>query len=177
MGEIRPPEAAKLVVGILASDPALVSRVESEFVERFGRSDESTDLLPFRFTDYYAHEMGPNLVRKFLAFERLIDPAEIATIKRWTNAIESRASGPAKRPINLDPGYVTLSKLVLASTKNYSHRIYLGDGIYAEITLAWSQGAFTPKDWTYPDYRTAEYLEFFNRVRRRLHEQRDSGPG
>jgi len=168
MGEVREPEAAALVVGALTSDPEFLERIERELIERFGPVGVASPPWPFRFTDYYRAEMGPNLTRKFLAFERRPDPGELASIKRWTNDLESRVASPGSRPVNLDPGYVTLSKLVLASTKNYSHRVYLRDGIYAEITLSWVQGAFVPHPWTYPDYRTPFALDFFTQVRRTM---------
>ncbi len=162
MGAIRIPDPAKLVVGTLAADPAAIPR--AELATRFGPIDLESPPLPFGFTDYYEKEMGPEIVRRFFSFERLIDPGELPTIKRWTNDLE----GPPPRRVNLDPGYVTLGKLVLASTKDFAHRIYLADGIYAEVTLTWTKGTFVPGGWTYPDYRTPEYIAFFTQVRQGL---------
>ncbi len=168
MGAIRPPETAKLIVGILAASTASLPAVELALTGRFGPFDLAGPLLPFTFTKYYEKEMGTEIVRKFFSFERTIDPGELPAIKRWTNELETRFEGSVPRPVNLDPGYVTLSKLVLASTKDYAHRVYVGDGIHAEVTLLWTKGSFVPRDWTYPDYRTPEVLAFFNEVRRRL---------
>ncbi|MFQ5836184.1 MAG: DUF4416 family protein, partial [bacterium] len=112
--------------------------------------------------------MGSNLKRKFISFQALIDPAEIREIKLFTNQFEQDFLHPGThdRRINLDPGYLNLSKLVLASTKDYQHRIYLGRGIYAEVTLRYKkEKGFKPWEWTYPDYRTREYLEIFNHLR------------
>jgi hypothetical protein len=131
--------------------------------------------MKFDFTAYYESEMGANLLRKFIAFERPVSPADLAEIKLWTNGVEASFSEaaasrrpPVRRPINLDPGYVTLSKLVLATTKDHAHRIYLDRGIYAEVTLRFLKGAFEPMPWTYPDYRTEAYRRFFEGVRAEL---------
>ncbi|MBI1902112.1 MAG: DUF4416 family protein, partial [Planctomycetia bacterium] len=134
----------------------------------------------FDDTDYYAREMGTNLRKVFLAFERLIDPGELAPIKLLTNAWEreyadsSGAGGPASsaepRPLNLDPGYLGLGKLVLASTKDHAHRIYLGQGIFAEVTLHYVRGlGWQPLPWTFPDYRRPPALDFFTRCREYLY--------
>jgi hypothetical protein len=113
--------------------------------------------------------MGAGLLRRFHSFEHLVDPAELAEAKVATNAAESELAdllgGGVDRPVNLDPGYVCRAKLVLATTKDYSHRLYLGRGIYGEVTLAWQDGAFQPREWTYPDYASTRYTEFFARVR------------
>jgi hypothetical protein len=113
--------------------------------------------------------MGPNLLRKFVGFEKLIRPKELASAKLFTNDLEEKISerfGSERRVINLDPGYITLAKLVLASTKDYSHRIYLGDGIFAEVTLYYSNKRFHAWPWTYPDYKTSDYCRFFERMRK-----------
>ena len=113
--------------------------------------------------------MGRGLFRVFLSFEKLIDPAGLVDAKLITNMIEDRLAdstqSPRKRPVNIDPGYITAAKLVLASTKDYSHRIYLDKGIYAEITLSYRNKQFMPCDWTYPDYRTGEYIDIFTKIR------------
>jgi hypothetical protein len=174
MGAIGESEAVKLFVGMLAGDPARFAEAETILVERCGPADASSAVLPFAYTDYYRAEMGEGLLRKFLSFERLIRPDELVDIKRTTNEIEEdfarRLAGGAARPVNLDPGCLSLSKVVLATTKDYSHRIYLGRGIYAEVTLHFRQGRYEPWEWTYPDYRTEEYGKFFLEVRGRLRE-------
>ncbi|MBI4713100.1 MAG: DUF4416 family protein [Planctomycetes bacterium] len=188
MAEIHHPPQVKLIVGIISKYADLFEPVEEKLFAGFGVIDLKSDIMSFEFTDYYTAEMGAPLKRQFLAFQKLIDPAEIASIKIRTNQIEndfaskfldSRLRGNDKeqkvsRPVNLDPGYVDNSKLVLASTKDYAHRIYLQDGIYAEVTLQYSASkrSFQPCQWTYPDYQTQAYLDFFNRVREmyRKHE-------
>jgi len=112
--------------------------------------------------------MGKNLSRKFISFKHLIDPERLVSIKLFTNKLEEKFlwPGSSRRKINIDPGYLTLSKLILATTKDFSHRIYLGSGIYAEVTLRYLKNkGFQPWEWTYPDYRSKEYLEIFNQLR------------
>jgi len=158
----------KLIVGMLSGFPALFDRAEEILVERFGPVSHCSDTIPFTFSDYYEPEMGAGLLRRFAAFERPADAGDLAEIKLWTNGLEMKLAGPewpVPRPINLDPGYVDLSKLVLASTKDHAHRVYLGKGIFAEVTLSYTDGAFRPLPWTYPDFRTEAYREFFERVR------------
>jgi hypothetical protein len=154
---------------MLSARAEMFGRAEAAMSERYGGVARASEILPFHFTDYYGPEMGSNLLRKFLAFERLVDPADLAGIKLWTNALEDRfAAEPGcavKRPVNLDPGYVAPSKLVLATTKDHAHRICLGQGIHAEVTLTFLKGAFEPMPWTYPDYRTEPYRRFFEQVR------------
>jgi hypothetical protein len=126
----------------------------------------------FTETDYYAATMGSNLKKQFFAFERLIDPATLPDIKRQTNDWEAEYAAlgqqPEPRPLNLDPGYITPAKFVLASTKDHAHRLYLRDGIYAEITLAYRHKQWQPLEWTYPDYRRDDYRQFFTQCRDRL---------
>ncbi len=166
----RPPEPATLVVGMLSGDVTVLDAAEAELAAAYGPIDLRSPDIDFDFTDYYEPQMGKGLRRRFVSFARKIDPADLAAIKRRTNDIEAafaRRSAGVPRPLNLDPGYVCASKLVLASTKDHAHRIYLRDGIYAEITLSFRGKSFVPLETTYPDYRSAAYLEFFTRVRQR----------
>jgi hypothetical protein len=131
-----------------------------------------SDAFDFTETDYYTATMGTELKKQFLAFERLIDPASLAGIKQTTNQWETDYAALGRyaepRPLNLDPGYITSAKLVLASTKDHAHRIYLNDGIYAEVTLAYRHRNWQPLEWTYPDYRRDDYREFFTCCREHL---------
>jgi len=178
MGEIRKHPPVKLIVGMIAVDASLFSPVEEPLSQRFGSIDFRSDVIPFDYTNYYIKEMGADLTRKFVSFEKLIKPEEIVEIKYFTNDLEKEFLYPntERRRINLDPGYVSAAKLVLASTKDHIHRIYLRDGIYAETTLRMENRTFQPWQWTYPDYRSEKYIEIFNEIRRIYMEQlRDSG--
>jgi hypothetical protein len=170
VGQIQTPRPVKLFVGMLAGRAELFEIAQKEMSARLGPVDAASDAMPFDFTDYYKDEMGPNLQRKFVAFENLINPKELVSSKLFTNELEEKISerfGSERRLINLDPGYISLSKLVLASTKDYSHRIYLGDGIFAEVTLHYANKQFSPWPWTYPDYKTEPYRRFFEFLRSR----------
>jgi len=174
MGKAKYPRAVKLVIGIISKEENLFKEIEKELIQKFGSIDFESPLLSFHYTNHYQKEMGTNLKRKFISFTRLIDPAEIAEIKLFTNQLEENFLYPCsnRRRLNLDPGYITLAKLVLATSKNFQHRIYLKKGIYAEITLKYKKGkGFLPWEWTYPDYRSKEYLEIFNYLREIYYHQ------
>jgi len=167
MGEIRKHPPVKLIIGMMTPDPELFSSVEEILTQRFGVMDFCSNIMPFNFTDYYIKEMGENLLRKFISFEKFIQPEDIVEIKHFTNEVEKEflADGTNKRRINLDPGYITAAKLILATTKDNIHRIYLHDGIFAEITLRVEGKTFRPWQWTYPDYQSEEYINLFNQIR------------
>jgi hypothetical protein len=176
MGQPAEAEPVKLIVGMLSAYPGAFAEAESRLADPLGPIDLRSDLFAHEFTEYYRDEMGHPLARYFVSFERLVRPGDLAGIKRFTNDVEAavaaRGEWPVVRPVNLDPGYVTPANLVLASTKNHAHRICLDGGIYGEVTLLWSRGGWRALDWTYPDYRTADYRAFFTGVRKRLMAQR-----
>lgn len=169
------PLPAKLIVGMLSGRRDLLAEAGDRLSQDYGHIDLSSDVWEFDFTDYYRRQMGSGLLRQFISFDRLIPPEAIAAIKRTTCAIEAaladRAAGGPARPVNLDPGYVTESKLVLASTKDFAHRIYLGGGIFAEVTLTYSHGRWRPGPHTFPDYASGRYDEFLSAARSRLRQQ------
>jgi hypothetical protein len=181
MGQIKMPNPVKLIVSALAPGEGLLSAAREAVVAEWGAIDFESELLPFDHTTYYAPEFGPHLVRRIWAFVTLIDPAALPAIKVRSNEIEARWAVDGKRQVNLDPGYVSAAKLVLATTKNHGHRIYLGQGIYAEVTLRYrglpyqpkvgGGKAFQPWPWTYPDYGTARYCALFEEIRKRYLEQ------
>jgi len=173
MGEIKIHQPVKLISGLLYSSETLVKEVESILINKLGPIDLQSEAFPFNLTDYYVDELGEGILRKYVSFEKLIDIVRLPDIKIWTNEIEKNISDKdsGKRKINIDPGYLTLSKLVLATTKNYSHRIYLRDGIYAEVTLHYHNKSFAPWEWTYPDYKLEKTINFFNKVREIYKEQ------
>lgn len=165
MGKIRIHLPVKLIVGFIFNNQTILTQTETILKKYFGKIDFENQAVPFTNTDYYKDEIGKDLKRKFISFEKLIPAEKLYKIKIFTNKIENRLSFNNKRRINIDPGYLNLSKVVLASTKDYTHRIYLNKGIYAEITLYYRNKTFTPWDWTYPDYRTPDYIAIFNQIR------------
>ncbi len=165
MGQIKKPQPVKLITGFIFKDEAVLKKAESFLSKQFGAIDFQSQILPFNYTDYYEKELGKNLKRQFISFKKLIRPEGLSRIKIITNNIERKLSFRGARRINIDPGYLNFSKLILASTKDYSHRISLGKGIYAELTLLYQNKAFGPLAWTYPDYRTPQYSAVFTRIR------------
>jgi hypothetical protein len=176
MGAIRPVRPVNLICGLISNDPDLMQRSIRLMCEHLGETDDTSELYPFDMTDYYTVEMGEDLRRQFVSFADLVDPASIVSVKRLTNEIESRICydlglDPHFRRVNLDPGYLTLSKLVLATTKDFSHRVYLGNGIYAESTLQRTGGKWQGWPWTYPDYASDRYHSFFEACRERFRKK------
>jgi hypothetical protein len=166
MGNILKPFPVKLILGMLAAREEDFLRAEELFCLEYGPVDFSSSAIPFTWTEYYREEMGGNLLRKFVSAERLIDPSRLPGIKHFSNSLERRLAGEdGRRVVNLDPGYLTEGKLVLASTKDHQHRLYLCEGIFAEVTLRFVRGRYRPWDWTYPDYRSEEYASIFQEIR------------
>jgi hypothetical protein len=170
MGEAREPQAVNLVCPMLASRAEWLDAATECIEAAFGPVDLVSETWPWPFSSYYEAEMGGPLLRRICSLRKLVAPDDIIDVKLRTNRMEeelaqSLAPGGPPRPVNLDPGYVALSKMVLATTKDYAHRLYLGRGIYAEVTLRWRHGGFEACEWTYRDYATEEYREFFGLVR------------
>ncbi len=175
MWQLKEPKPVKLIIGILAADRQCLHAAVEALTTKFGRTDFVSNVWPFTQTDYYKDETGEHILRQFVSAERLITPALLAKIKHKTNKLErklaARLALPVPRPANLDPGIIEPSKLILATTKNYSHRIYIGKRMYAEVTLVFDKGTWRPLKYTYPDYKQRCYFVFFEKVRTRLLEQ------
>lgn len=179
MGIARSPKPVKLFAGLLSGDEDLLRRARHLLTKRYGATDIESEIWPFTQTDYYELEMGTNLKRWFVSFDALIGPDQIGAIKRETNELEREIAEAClmpelARPVNIDPGYVDLGKLVLATTKDRAHRIYLGSGIFAEVTLQFIGGAWVAQPWTFPDYAGPLYHPFFVRARDVLRTQRQA---
>jgi len=177
MGTILRHPPVKFLCGVLYREASVYADALTATVEQFGPLDFESDPIPFTHTDYYRAEMGEELMRRFIAFERLREPEELVAAKLTTNALENQFRGPhGGRRINLDVGYLAPAKLILATTKDHGHRIYLGKGIFAELEYWYQSGDFTPLPWTFPDYRTEEYRAIFRRIRQRyLSQLADAG--
>lgn len=173
MGIPKDPEPSLLFVGTLCSDSSIFDCSEKILKDNFGEVLFISPFLQWDYSSYYKEEIGLPLFRQFIFFKTLIDIGTLADIKLKTNEIEKTLSFENKRRINLDPGYLTLSKIVLASTKNYSHRIYLAKGIYAEVTLIFKNGTYNPHLYTYKDYEDKRYIDIFMNARKILKEMLD----
>lgn len=172
MGTISPPKPVLLLVAISSRYDAALDWAVAKIAAEFGPSGATSPAYEFTETDYYKDTMGLDLKKQFVVSANSMDPGRLAAIKRLTNQWEAEyaaASGhPEPRPLNLDPGYLTLAKLVLASTKDHAHRIYLAEGIYAEVTLSFRAKSWHGFDWTYPDYRRKDFQQFFTESRKLL---------
>ena len=175
MWELHDPKPVKLIIGILAANETALAAAVKAISKSFGAIDLTSDVWPFTQTNYYKDELGPNALRQFVSIEKLIDPGRLAQIKHDTNSLEQQLADSLKltltRPVNLDPGFIEPSKLILASTKNFSHRIYIGNKMFAEVTLMYEKGSWRHFEFTFPDYRQSCYQDFLTKVRTRLMEQ------
>jgi len=168
----RSPEWVKPICGILVAHQGLVSRVEAALADLLGAVEDRSPLVRWNWSDYYAPEMGSDLWRCWLSFGNLAFPDAVVSWKLATNEIEGTLAVDGRRQANIDPGYLTATKLVLASTKDAPHRLYLGSGIYGEVTLVYERGAFRPLPYTYRDYAEPASCNFFQLVRTRYLQQR-----
>jgi len=175
MGQVSLHPPALLLLAAFSRHGDALDWARRQAVEHWGPVAMESPVFEVRETRYYEQSMGEGLRKTFLVFQRLFDPSGLPAIKLQTNAWEQQytdsAGLPEMRPLNLDPGYLTLAKLVLASTKDHSHRLYLADGIYAEITLRYTQRHWQAHEWTFADYRREDYQQFFSQCRDYLHRQ------
>jgi len=172
MGEIIIHPPVKLIAGITFSKEVDLKKLGQLLEKEFSAIERKSDVYDFSaFTDYYLKEMGENLLKQFWVFARLIDPVELPKIKISSNKFEQLFLSGKKRTVNIDPGYISEAKLILATTKNYSHRIYLSEGIFGDIHLQYTSRTFQAQPWTYPDYQQEKVIDFFNSVRLKYFHQ------
>jgi hypothetical protein len=167
MSTPQPPKPAKLVIGLFMKNKDLLVPVADELAEKFGSVDMVSPWLDFDYTSYYEPEMGAPLFRRVLTFSPLIKQSDLPEIKTFTNGVELKYSDGRCRQVNIDPGYMLRERFVLATGKNFTHRIYIGKGIYADLTLIYTKGEFQTLPWTYPDYADKKMLLHLERVRSR----------
>jgi len=174
----REPEPARLVVSVIfrpsgdGAEPPWLREALSRLEETFGRADHAGPAMPFDATSYYFGEMGKPLLRRFFSFPALVERERLAGIKRLTNGIEEAlVDGEGRRRVNIDPGLLAPENFVLATGKGREHRIYLGSGIWADLTLVYHDGGFRPLAWTYPDYASDEIRSMLASLRGRLMER------
>jgi hypothetical protein len=172
MGIPREPKPAKLFMSLIASEDEILQLGVQDLALTYGEVDFISERLPFNFTRYYAQEMGEQLFRRFITFGHLISVVLLPDIKRTTNRLEGKYAFPnGNRRLNIDPGYLCLQHVILATTKGYAHRTYLREGIYADLTLIYQNKSFRPLEWTYPDYRQERVIGLFNRFRKKYAEE------
>lgn len=166
MGQVRIALDVKLFTAVTFNDDELYEKTQELLIEHFGLIQVISKKIDFSFTEYYADEMGLNLKKQFLGFTKLIRPENLPDIKLITNEIEETFQINGKRQVNIDPGYLTAANVILATTKNFDHRIYLGKGIYGDVHTRYRGGKFHFNDWTYPDYKDMMVIDFFARLRK-----------
>lgn len=173
MSRPKEPLPAKLVVRFLFNDFGAQVEVLRRIEELFGQMDYLSAPGPFPYTSYYDREMGEGIRRQTAAYLGLVQPVTLPDIKLRTNAVEEEFSHSGARRVNIDPGILSEERFVLATGKNFTHRIYLRDGIYADLTLMYQKGAYRPLPWTYPDYRGPEFIGLLGVLRKKLRFQQD----
>ncbi len=166
----QPKEFApvKLICGLIYKEDALYGEVRRRLEAEWGRVDSESAPFPFDLTDYYEAEMGPGLVRRFMSFETLIAPESLPERKIRAIEIEEalrREHGARGRPVNIDPGYLSASALVMATAKDFAHRIPLGRGIFAHLEFLFTKTSVKALEWTYPDLRREPPQAYFRSVR------------
>jgi hypothetical protein len=172
LGELKPYQKAVQFIAVFTRHKTHLDWFWKKAKETWGEPLSLSDPFAFAESEYYRPTMGDHLLKQFAVLNRDYDPAQLASDKILTNQWEEEAKdcllAEEQRPINIDPGYMTLTKLVLASTKNREHRIYLREGVYAEVTLAYRDQHWQPMPWTYPDYQRQDFREYFQQARRVL---------
>jgi hypothetical protein len=166
---VRPsyhPQPVKLFIGMLSQESDFFKKLKGELQNIYGPLDLESPVWKWEHTDYYSKEMGTGLKRKFFFFQELIQPESISEIKLKTFGLEKKyLNEKGERRINLDPGYLDSAKIVLVSTKNFSHRMYLGNGIFGEVTLIYAGHTYQTLPYTYPDFRSQECFNIFKKAR------------
>ncbi len=155
----------KLFLATLHRDVAVLEDAFRMLTDRWGATDFVSPDFPFDVTDYYEKEMGKVLLRRFYSFENLISPEEIVDCKVFCNLVEQRLASEGNRTVNLDPGYLDYYKVVLASTKYGGQKIYLRDGIYADMTLVMFKGKWESFAWGFPDFKSGNYDSVLSAIR------------
>ena len=165
------PLPVKFICAFIYLNQETYAKTKAILEKKFGKIDFESESFAFDSTDYYFPEMGQPLFRRFVSFEKLRNPNQFVDIKIFCMKIEKRFSNQERRTINIDPGYLNEAKLILTTTKDFSHRIYLNKGIYAEVTLRFEKGRFTELTSTFPDYRTSKYKDIFHTIRNMYRKQ------
>jgi len=172
MSQRRIPSPAKLLVSVIYREEDRFRRVLTRLQGIFGEVERTSGPFPFNLTDYYEREMGAPLHRRFVVLGEPVSRDTLATTKVLLEDLEREYSEDGRRTVNLDPGLVTEENFLLATAKNYSHRVYLKDGVFADLTLVYRKGEYRPLPWTYPDYASLDIRKFLSEVRQGLHEAR-----
>ncbi len=177
MGLIIQSPPVKLIAAVMIAPSVSADEAVSVITNEWGVVDLALDWYAFDHSDYYAGEFGPSLKKAFFSFETLVDAETMPAVKIRSNRLEDGFCRDGKRALNIDPGYIADAKLIMPTTKNLSHRVYVGQGIYADQQLMYHGKTFNTMPWTFADYKQPAVIDFFNRVRRVYFDQlRTFGP-
>ena len=165
MGDVYQFNKVKLFCGFIYQEADRYQKVKEDLIRYFSRIDSESKQFKFDITSYYYKEMNHPLFRRFLSFNELIAPDRLPEIKLITNELEINNARAGKRTVNLDPGYLSSGSIIIATTKNYNHRVPLKDGIYAHMEYIIKKKEIIPLEWTYPDFRLVEYMNYFTSLR------------
>lgn len=166
MGQLKQPLPVKFLAAVTYKNDTLLKETKKELEFRYGMIDVESPPFAFSHTQYYEKEMGPDLMKQLFSFERLEKREHLIEFKLFSLQLEKKFSKGDRRQVNIDPGYLELSKLVVSSTKNFDHRIYLGQGVYGDVQLRYRKGQFVTNEWTYPDYGSQIVLDFLLQIRK-----------
>jgi hypothetical protein len=165
MGVEKQFKPVKLFMGFIYKELQYYQNIKERLTESFKQIDLESEIFDFDCTTYYNQEMGSPLYRRFVSFEELISPERLPEIKILTNGLEIETSIDGNRTVNIDPGYLSEANVIIATTKNYYHRVPISKGIYAHIEyVRKKKSKLSPLEWTYPDFRKPQYLEFFEKL-------------
>ncbi|MFQ5705909.1 MAG: DUF4416 family protein [bacterium] len=167
----RPTHLVKYIAALMFSKDELNREAKHNLETQFGEIDQESPAFRFTHTEYYAKEMGPDLMKQFVSFKKLKEREELVSLKLYAMGLEDQFAKAGQRQVNIDPAYLELAKLVVASRKNFDHRIYLGKGVFADLQLRYRHGQFVALEWTYPDYQSEIVLTFLQRVRARYYDE------
>ena len=165
MGKIRRPERVKLFASLIFQDTVDLGEILGRLAPAIGPVEYQTPPALFTHTTYYNEEMGEGLKRCFVLFSPVFERDKLPGVKIATNEIEDHFARDGRRTVNIDAGYIALEHVILATTKGYAHRLYIGKGIHADLTLMFNNGSFRALEWTYPDYAEPETIALFNKWR------------
>ncbi|MCF7870793.1 MAG: DUF4416 family protein [Candidatus Omnitrophica bacterium] len=159
------PKPVKPIFGFIYNNEKNYSKTKKILAKKYGKIDFESKKIDFNYTNYYSPEMGKPLFRRFISFLKLKGPSQFIKVKLFSLKIEKKFAKANHRTVNIDPGYLNQAKLVLTTTKDFFHRLYLGKGVYAEVTLFYKDGRLQHLPTTFPDYRTDDYKNIFQQIR------------
>ncbi len=176
MSRRKTPPPAGLLISVIYREEEDFERTFRKISDQIGKIGFGSGPFPFDRTEYYAKEMGAPLFRRFLLLADVVGRDELVQAKIAAESIEDEFRQNGNRTVNIDPGLLSEESVVLATGKAYSHRIYLRDGVFADLTLVFEKGEYRPLPWTYPDLASPEIRTYLTMLRTIIREEIKRGP-